>query len=71
MPRSMGLFRKVGFSVTPWPVDYRTSGREGLGMFRDNQLDTLVTSSTAMREWIGLAAYWLSGKIDSPFPGPQ
>ena len=27
MPRSVGLFRKVGFPVIPWPVDYRTSGR--------------------------------------------
>jgi uncharacterized SAM-binding protein YcdF (DUF218 family) len=71
MPRSMGLFRKTGFAVTPWPVDYRTSGREGLGLFRDNQTDTLVASILAIREWIGLVAYWLTGQIDSPFPGPH
>lgn len=70
MPRSMGLFRKIDFAVTPWPVDYRTSGREGLGLFRDNQTDTLATSTLAIREWIGLVAYWLTGQIDSPFPGP-
>ncbi|MER2534562.1 MAG: YdcF family protein [Rhizobiaceae bacterium] len=71
MPRSIGLFRKTGFAVTPWPVDYRTSGREGLGLFRDNQTDTLVASTLAIREWIGLTAYWLTGQIDSPFPGPH
>ena len=36
MPRSMGLFRKAAFPVQPWPVDYRTSGKEGIGVMRDN-----------------------------------
>ena len=62
MPRSVGLFRKVGFPVIPWPVDYRTSGEEGIGLFRDNAADSLQTTTMAMREWIGLAAYWLSGR---------
>ena len=39
MPRSMGLFRKAGFAVVPWPTDYRTSGEEGIGLFRDNADD--------------------------------
>jgi uncharacterized SAM-binding protein YcdF (DUF218 family) len=67
MPRSMALFRKAGFAVTPWPVDYRTSGREGVGLFADNPIDSVQTTTTAVREWIGLFAYWLSGRIDSPF----
>ncbi|MET0598323.1 MAG: YdcF family protein [Mesorhizobium sp.] len=71
MPRSVGLFRKAGFPVVPWPTDYRTSGREGLGLFRDNEVDALQTTSVALREWIGLVAYWLSGRIDTPFPGPE
>ena len=65
MPRSVGLFRKVGFPVIPWPVDYRTSGKEGIGLFRDNPADALQNTTMAMREWIGLAGYWLSGRIDS------
>jgi hypothetical protein len=24
-----------------------------------------------VREWIGLAAYWLTGKIDHVLPGPD
>ncbi|WP_394891799.1 YdcF family protein [Mesorhizobium sp. AaZ16] len=70
MPRSMALFRKAGFDVLPWPVDYRTSGEEGFGLFRDNAADALQNTTVAIREWIGLFAYWLSGRIDDPFPGP-
>lgn len=70
MPRSMALFRKAGFEMRPWPVDYRTSGAEGLGVFRDNTTDALQNTTVAIREWIGLLAYWLSGRIDEPFPGP-
>ncbi len=70
MPRSMALFRKAGFDVLPWPVDYRTSGAEGLGFFRDNPNDSIRNTGTAIREWIGLLAYWFSGRIDTPFPGP-
>jgi len=70
MPRSMALFRKADFAVLPWPVDYRTSGQEGVGFFRDNPGDSLQNTAMGIREWIGLVAYWLSGRIDSPFPGP-
>lgn len=69
MPRSMALFRKAGFDVVAWPTDYRTSGREGVGFFTDNATDSLQKSTIALREWIGLVAYWLAGRIDSPFPG--
>lgn len=71
MPRSVDLFRKAGFPVVPWSVDYRTSGVEGVSLFRDNPQDSLSNTTMAIREWIGLFAYWLSGRIDSPFPGPE
>ena len=70
MPRSMSLFREAEFDVLPWPVDYRTSGTEGVGLFRDNPADSLQTATLGIREWIGLLAYWLTGKIDRPFPSP-
>ncbi|QND64465.1 YdcF family protein [Mesorhizobium loti] len=69
MPRAKALFDKAGFATVPWPVDYRTSGREGIGLFRDNAADSLQATTIAIREWIGLIAYWLSGRIDQPFPG--
>ena len=70
MPRSMALFRKAGFDVVAWPVDYRTTGEETAGLAEDNVIDTLTVTNLAIREWIGLFAYWLTGRIDSPFPAP-
>lgn len=71
MPRAVGLFRAVGFDVVPWPVDYRTSGVEGIGLFRDNPADSLQTATMAVREWIGLVAYRAAGRIDQILPGPD
>lgn len=71
MPRSMGVFRKAAFRVLPWPVDYRTSGEEGIGVMRDNPADSLQTTTIAIREWIGLIAYKFVGRTDSVFPGPD
>lgn len=70
MPRSMALFRRAGFDVVPWPVDYRTRGDEMPGLPTDNPLDSLSATTTALREWIGLIAYRLTGRIDQVFPGP-
>ena len=71
MPRSKALFEKAGFPVIPWPVDYRTSGKEGISLFADNPVDSLQATTVAVREWIGLFAYWLTGRIDRPFPAPE
>lgn len=70
MPRSMGLFRAAGFDVMPWPTDYRTTGQERPALFADNADDSINNTQVAIREWIGLFAYWLSGRIASPLPGP-
>ncbi len=71
MPRSMGIFRKAGINVTPYPVDYRTHGVAGdyRRLYR-NVTGGLVQTEGAMREYIGLAAYWWTGKIDDLFPAP-
>ena len=70
MPRSVGLFRKVGFAVEPCPVDWRTGGPEDLLSFTNVAGDGLGRSETAVREWMGLAAYRLTGRIDELLPGP-
>ena len=70
MPRSVGVFRKAGFAVEPYPADWRTGGRMdklGSSTFASQGLDH---TDTALREWIGLAAYRISGKTDAFFPGP-
>jgi uncharacterized SAM-binding protein YcdF (DUF218 family) len=69
MPRSMGLFRAAGITVTPWPVDYRTSGIVRLSLdFTQPALNAQLTT-TAAREWMSLTAYYLTGRIGGIFPG--
>jgi len=70
MPRSIGVFRKVGFAVEPCPVDWRVGGRADFLSFTNYAGDGLGRTDTAMREWLGLIAYYLSGKTSELLPGP-
>lgn len=64
MPRSVGIFRKQGWDVAPYAVDYRVSNNTFSVQFWLNMRDL----STAVREWIGLLAYYLTGKTDQLLP---
>ncbi|SMQ72225.1 Uncharacterized SAM-binding protein YcdF, DUF218 family [Devosia lucknowensis] len=68
MPRSIGIFRKQGIAVMPWPTDYRSSGRQGFELDIANPNQNLETATVAVREWIGLLAYHLTGRTDDLFP---
>ena len=68
MPRSVGLFRKAGIEVLAWPTDYRGAGDETVGIEVFDPLRNLTTTSVAMREWIGLAVYHWTGRIDDLLP---
>jgi uncharacterized SAM-binding protein YcdF (DUF218 family) len=70
MPRAIGIFRKAGFAVEPYPVDWRTSGSEDALRPFPTVGDGLRRTDTAVREWIGLAAYWLTGQSSAFFPAP-
>ncbi|MBR1281884.1 YdcF family protein [Bradyrhizobium sp. AUGA SZCCT0177] len=70
MPRSVGLFRKAGFAVEAYPVDWRVGDRGDLMKFSNAILDGLGRTETAAREWMGLVAYRATGKIDDLLPGP-
>jgi uncharacterized SAM-binding protein YcdF (DUF218 family) len=70
MPRSVGLFRKAGFPVEPYPVDWRVGSRSDLFDFMNFAVDGLSRTDIATREWIGLLAYRINGKSDELFPGP-
>ena len=70
MPRSVGLFRKAGFAVEPYPVDWRVGGRGDLLSFTNIATDGLGRTDLAVREWMGLIAYRATGKIDDLLPGP-
>jgi uncharacterized SAM-binding protein YcdF (DUF218 family) len=71
MPRSVGVFRKAGFPIEPYPVDWRIIGRSELFRFSISVLEGLGRFDTSVREWIGLAAYWATGKTSEFFPGPD
>ena len=71
MPRSVGLFRKAGFDVEPYPVDWHLGGREDLLSFLMFSVEGLGTVDLGFHEWIGLAAYWIAGKTSEFFPGPD
>jgi uncharacterized SAM-binding protein YcdF (DUF218 family) len=70
LPRAIGVFRKMGFPVEPYPVDWRTRGAaDALRPFATLG-DGLRRSDTAVREWVGLAVYWLTGRSSALFPSP-
>lgn len=71
MPRSIGIFRREGFAVEAYPVDWRTRGAADLLRPFDRLSEGLRRSDIAMREWAGLVAYRLTGRTSELFPGPR
>ncbi|MBU2532092.1 MAG: YdcF family protein [Alphaproteobacteria bacterium] len=77
MPRSVGIFRRAGFDrggwrLYPWPVDYRTQGNGGDDWMPFQYLhDGLEQVDLAVKEWIGLVAYRISGRTDTLWPAPK
>lgn len=71
MPRAMGVFRKAGFQVEAFPVDY-LSGGESADYTRPYRKAArgLDIADDAFKEWAGLLAYYLAGYSDALFPGP-
>lgn len=71
MARAVGIFRKAGFAVEPYPVDWRLGGRDDLLKFSRFFIGGLSRIDTASREWMGLVAYWITGKTSEFLPGPD
>ena len=70
MPRSVGVFRKLGFPVVAAPVDYRTRDARDLTAVFMSPADGLKRLDLGVREWIGLLGYWLTGRTSALFPLP-
>jgi uncharacterized SAM-binding protein YcdF (DUF218 family) len=69
MPRAVGCFRRAGWTILPYPVDYRTSTR--MAMMPGVLLaDNLVLVNVAAKEWLGLVAYRWLDRTDALLPGP-
>lgn len=70
MPRAVGVFRRVGWEMIPYPVDFNV--RPALSI--PSPIDFaagLSSMAAAGHEWIGLIAYWLTGKNSAAFPKPR
>ncbi len=70
MPRAIGVFRRAGFQVEAYPVDWRTRGLIDLALPFDSVAAGLRRTDTATREWIGLLMYWLAGQSSELYPAP-
>jgi uncharacterized SAM-binding protein YcdF (DUF218 family) len=68
MPRAVGAFRRAGFSVIAYPVDFRATSpwwpfsevAAGLG-----------ATDLVAKELLGILAYWLMGRTDALLPSPD
>lgn len=70
MPRAVGLFRKAGWTVTAYPVDYRTTGNDDDFRPFPAVSHGLRRFDVAAKEWVGLLFAWLSGQSAALLPGP-
>ena len=59
MPRAIGTFRKIGFPVDAYPVDWRI---EGPFASINTLASGFINTDVATHEWAGLLVYWLSGR---------
>lgn len=65
MPRSVGVFRAVGWDILPWPVAYKAEEEYDL-----NLSEHLQHLDWGVHEWIGLVSYRLLGRTPALFPAP-
>jgi uncharacterized SAM-binding protein YcdF (DUF218 family) len=71
MPRAVGCFRRAGWTIIPYPVDYHTAPKSRtISELRPGLLlvDNLALLTLALKEWLGLAAYYALGRIDTLLP---
>lgn len=74
MPRAVGAFRQAGWNVIPYPVDRLTSDSIRLVSLNASGLNVsgaIYNLGRALREWVGLTAYYWTGRTDEWFPGPK
>src|SRR5262249_43502309 len=71
MPRAIGAFRRAGFDIEAYPVDWQTGGRNDRRRLSFTASAGLAATDQAFREWIGLIAYWIAGRTSELLPAPN
>ncbi len=69
MPRAVGVFRRAGWKVLPWPVGYQS--RDRITSYALSLGQKLAVLDWAAHEWLGLLAYDLAGRSSALFPAPD
>ena len=67
MPRSIGVFCQNSWSLIPYPVDHQINP-DNLFEINFNLLGHAGHLKQAIHEWLGLVAYYLTGKIPDLLP---
>jgi uncharacterized SAM-binding protein YcdF (DUF218 family) len=71
MPRAIAAFRNVAFEVEAYPVDWQLAGTQGNWWPMRSIINGLASTDWAVREFIGLAVYRLTGRSQELFPAPR
>lgn len=69
MPRAVGVARQQAVTVIPYPVDYR-SAKPAQRYWDFDLFAHLDVLEVAWHEWLGLTAYFATGKTSAWMPGP-
>lgn len=70
MPRSVGIFRQLGWPVVPYPVSWEVSARR-LSRPSFSLVRNLDDLSAAVNEFVGLVSYHAMGRTDALYPAPD
>ena len=62
MPRAMAVARSQRWNLIPYPVDFRTEGSRGRFFGALDHGEAFTLADLAIKEWLGLLAYYLAGK---------
>ena len=65
MPRTVGIFRRLGWPVVPVPVAFKSDSQHSYFLG-----DNLHALDHSVHEWLGLVVYRITGKTDALFPAP-
>jgi uncharacterized SAM-binding protein YcdF (DUF218 family) len=68
LPRAVGVFRKNGWNVLPWPTDYGIGGPVWWPQYLTGRFETVNEDE---HEWLGLIVYWMVGRSADLLPGPS
>ena len=68
MPRAISSFQKEGLNPLAYPVDYKTHAQEMPWTLVYKQGHVLMRK--ALHEWVGLVAYYITGRTTQLLPSP-